>query len=117
MFVIKKHLVYNKCLFGGLFMHENNWQVDLSNISSEFNNETMRYRINGFAYSCGMNDIDVISNAGVLSKNKENGEHRILHLSVSRHHCGGDYREEGGQLHHQKRGAGRGDGAVGIYLL
>ena len=75
MFAIKKHLVYNKCLFGGLFMHENNWQVDLSKISSEFNNETMRYRINSFAYSCGMNDIDVISNAGVLSKNKENGEH------------------------------------------
>ena len=56
-------------------MNENNWQIDLSKINSEFNNETMRYRINGFAYACGMNDVDVIPNTQILSRNEEKEKH------------------------------------------
>ena len=39
-------------------MEENNYNVDLAEISEDFNNKTLRYRINAFAYACNMEDID-----------------------------------------------------------
>lgn len=37
-------------------MEDNNFDVNLSLISDDFNNKTLRYRINGFAYACNIKD-------------------------------------------------------------
>ena len=38
-------------------MGENTFSVDLASMDSVLNNKTLRYRVNGFAYACGMKDI------------------------------------------------------------
>ena len=40
-------------------MEDNKFNVNLANMDKSFNNKTLRYRINGFAYACGMKDIPV----------------------------------------------------------
>lgn len=47
-------------------MEEIIYDVNLSGMNEIFNNKTFRYRINGFAHACGMKNIGVLGNSGVL---------------------------------------------------
>ena len=73
----------------------------LAKMNSFFNNKTLKYRINGFAHACKMDDIDVTSNIvvngsdnfGVLfssKKNKKNNDCPDYYITVSTNK--GDYR-------------------------
>ena len=46
-------------------MEENIFNVNLADMDSVFNNKTLRYRINAFAYACKMEDIKVMKNISV----------------------------------------------------
>ena len=55
-------------------MEEENLNNNLALIDEVFNNKTLSYRINGFAHACGMQNINVVKNAGVIfSTAKRNG--------------------------------------------
>lgn len=41
-------------------MKESSFSVDLASMDSIFNNKTLKYRINGFAYACKMDGIEVV---------------------------------------------------------
>ena len=45
---------------------ENSNYVNLAGMNEVFDNKTFRYRINGFAYACGIKDISIVKNAGTL---------------------------------------------------
>lgn len=47
-------------------MKENQNNINLADMNDAFNNKTLRYRINGFAYACNMRDIGITRRAGVL---------------------------------------------------
>lgn len=47
-------------------MKETNYDVNLANISDIFDNKTFRYRINGFAQACGMEDMTIFKNSGLV---------------------------------------------------
>ena len=74
--------------------------LDLAGMSELFNNKTLRYRINGFAYACNMQDIGILGNSRVIfncagfdkyGKKKTNDEHSYF-ISVNE------------QTHHEKKG-------------
>ena len=46
-------------------MEEKDFKVKLSDMDTIFNNKTLRYRINGFAHACKMDDVEVIKNIAV----------------------------------------------------
>ena len=46
-------------------MEENNFKVKLSDMDTVFDNRTLRYRINGFAHACKMEDVEVIKNIAI----------------------------------------------------
>ena len=49
-------------------MEDNNYNVNLADMDSIFNNKTLRYRINGFACACGMKDILVTKLTAIEKK-------------------------------------------------
>ena len=55
-------------------MEESNIDVNLADMNEVFNNKTFRYRINGFAHACRMNDVGVLGNSGVLFDSNHNDE-------------------------------------------
>lgn len=75
------------------FMEEDVFNNNLADINEIFNNKTLRYRINGFAYACNMHDIGVVGDSGVLfnsegfsrlcNKRNKKQEHSY-YISVSR---------------------------------
>ena len=72
-------------------MEENKFSVNLANMNEVFNNKTLRYRINGFAYACHMHDIGVMGDSGVLFnsksfstlKNKKTDEEHSYFIAVN----------------------------------
>lgn len=49
-------------------MEDNKFDVNLASMDSMFNNKTLRYRINGFAYACGMKNINVLKLTAIEKK-------------------------------------------------
>ena len=47
-------------------MEDNNFDINLADMNDAFDNKTFRYRINGFAYACGMKDVVVNKDSGVV---------------------------------------------------
>lgn len=62
---------------------ENKSNVNLAAIDSAYYNETMRYRINGFAEACGMKDIEFVPNSCEAIKKDEEG--REIYNITSEH--------------------------------
>lgn len=58
-------------------MEEENYNVNLADMNDIFDNKTLRYRINGFAYACGMKDINITGESDLLVGSRENNEYFI----------------------------------------
>ena len=67
-------------------MKENDFEINLAAINEAFNNKTLEYRINGFAYACKMKNIGIVKNGGVLfssSKKQEDTNYFIATSEIS----------------------------------
>ena len=47
-------------------MEDEKFRINLASMNEVFNNKTLRYRINGFAYACNMQNIGIMRDSGVL---------------------------------------------------
>ncbi len=67
--------------------------INLANMNEILNNKTLRYRINGFARACNMQDIGVLGNSGVLFNasgfdrygNRQTSDEHSYFISLNEH--------------------------------